>query len=145
MKTKFFMVFISLTSVLAGCSTGISSDRYLTNTRDFMVSKGKPTAYVDGYTDGCSTGRRLAGDKKFSYKRDNARSERDALYARGWEEGQIFCRNEVIAEQQREAEGKAEGRGTFFTSVDEERNRRVALESKAADAEVRDIWEELKK
>lgn len=150
MKTKFYLLvsFIAqslLVLGLTGCSTGISPDRHLANTRDFMLSQGKPKAYVEGYLDGCSTGRRTAGDKKFSYKRDNLRADKDALYARGWEDGQVCCRNEYIAEQQKEVEYRAESRGVSFSSIDEERNRRVTEESRRADAKVQEIWDELKK
>lgn len=143
LKNGFVITTVVLTGILTGCSTGMSAEHYLTTTRENMMGQGKPPAYVQGYLDGCSTGRRMAGDKKYSYRRDNVRMDQDALYARGWQEGQIFCRNEAIAEKQEKLQSSGNGMGFF--NFDEERQRRVEAESRRADAEVQEIWDELKK
>lgn len=133
-----------MTALLSGCNTswtGISPDRYLANKRSFMLNQSHPLAYVEGYVDGCSTGRRLAGDKKFGYCKDTIRYERNALYARGWQNGQIQCRNEVVMEREQAERCDSES----YLNLDEARRRRVEAESRAADAEVQDIWNELKK
>lgn len=149
MKAKLFSVFavftgiLSMAILLVGCTTGLSPERYLENTREFMVSQGKPPAYVEGYMDGCSTGRRMGGDTKFHYKRNNARADRDALYARGWQDGQISCRNEVIAEEQSKCKEGNNG-GFIGTNIEDERRRRIEAQSRS-DAETREIWEQLRK
>ncbi len=145
MKAKSLIVNVAVFAMgvlLAGCNS--QADRYLANKHQYMLCQSKPSAYVDGYIDGCSAGKRLAGDKNFKYKLDAARMDRDALYAHGWQDGQIYCRNEVLIEQQRAAEEKAK-ECNVITDVCEERNRRVARESRAAEAEMQEIWEELKK
>jgi len=136
MKARLHILLI-LVPFIAACTGG--SVRYLTERRSVMLSKGNPPAYVDGYVDGCSSGKRMGGDKHFPYRKDVSRAERDALYARGWQEGQITCRNETLGEiRQKE-------RSSFYSSLDEERRRRVEQESRAAEAQMHEIWEELKK
>lgn len=146
MKTKLLVVsnfaILAMTILLVGCSS--SADRYLANKHTFMLGQSKPPSYVDGYIDGCSAGKRLAGDQDFKYKQDAARMDRDALYSRGWQDGQIYCRNEILIEQQRAAEERCK-ESNVITDINEERNRRVAKESRAAESEMREIWEELKK
>ncbi len=137
-------LFASFSLMISGCAN-MSPERYLSNMHSYMVSQGKPNAYVDGYIDGCSTGRRMAGDKKYCYKKNVARADRDALYARGWQDGQICCRNEVLEEQERERQRKAEGGGFFSGGVDQERQRRVEVESRKADMQVQEMWDELRK
>jgi hypothetical protein len=147
MKAKFQLQFVGFALallILTGCS-GLYPDRYLAYKRESMIGEGKPPAYVAGYMDGCSSGMRMAGDNKFKYLKDAARAEREALYAKGWDDGQIRCRNEALMEKQREQELNAANCGTGYSNIDQERNRRVAAESKAAEAEMREIWEELKK
>ena len=139
MKAKFLYLVIGFL-VLVGCASGT---KYLEYKHSFLLGQGKPPAYVDGYIDGCSTGRRMAGENQFSYRKDAERMEKDALYARGWQDGQITCRNEALIEQQQAHQ--AQNYGSRSASIDEERNRRMAVECKAAEAEMREIWEELKK
>lgn len=135
--------FIGLSSLM-GC-TGVSPESHLKNMHSYMCSQGKPAAYVDGYIDGCSTGRRMAGDKKYCYRRNVARADRDALYARGWQDGQICCRNEVLAEQEQAAREREQSNGFLSSNMDEERRRRVEAESRKNDAEIQEIWDQLRK
>jgi hypothetical protein len=129
-STSILMLAAALT--FTGCSN-IVSERNLTNMHGYMVSEGKPPAYVDGYIDGCSSGRSLAGDKNYQYRRDNFRVEQDALYARGWEDGQITCRNECIVERQ-----QLQGVAPVAGSSDQEKRRQE-------EAELRAMWDEIKK
>lgn len=137
MKAKYmhgFTLFCLLCAlgILSGCST-VNTNRYLTYKREFLVQQGNPPAYVEGYVEGCSSGLRMAGDKNFKYRKDVERSERDALYARGWNDGQICCRNEMLVEKQNEAQK------TGITDP-----RKVPADSRTA-AEMRELWEELSK
>lgn len=144
---RFWLICISV--FLAGCAgmTGLSPDRYLSNKYSYMVTQGNPPSYVAGYVDGCATGRGIAGDKRFKYRKNNTRAERDALYARGWQDGQINCRNEVLQEtcDPLKPERIRPGNAPLGLSLDEARRQRVEAESRAADSEINEIWEELKK
>ncbi len=145
MKLKLFILavchVVAAMLVLSGCATGGGSKVYLADKATTLLGKGNPPSYVDGYIDGCSSGKRMGGDKRFSYKKDIERSEREALYARGWQEGQITCQNETLAEDYyRQSEKSGVG-----TELDVTRQRRVEAESRAAAAEMEEIWNELKK
>lgn len=139
MKAK--LVIIGLSCVLLSACTGLSANRYLGNKHASMVGCGDPVAYADGYVDGCAAGRRLAGDKRFNDRQDRLRFEKDALYARGWQEGQINCRNEILAEGLSIAPKKEE---TKPSAVHTEQHASNA-EQRAVEAEMRAIWHELKK
>jgi len=144
MKVKLPM--LAMACLLLSACTGLSANRYLGNKHLFMVGRGDPTAYADGYVDGCAVGRRLAGDKRFSYRQDRPRFEKDALYARGWQEGQINCRNEVLAQGFAIAPKKDQPSRPSHPNVQQD----VPLSAKhaehhAVEAEMREIWDELKK
>jgi len=142
MKVKFQIILLSILGFLSGCA-GLNADRYLTNKQEYMMSQGNPPSYVAGYVDGCSSGRRLGGDKRFVYRKNGTRFDKEALYARGWEEGQISCRNEALAEDQVLSQrGSSSG---LARSADQERHRRLELEESEAEAQMREMWEEMKK
>lgn len=137
MKAKFNFFVIGLTTIAVGMLTGcgvFKTDGYLTGKRETLMVDGKPPAYVDGFVDGCSSGMRMAGDRKFKYVKDNTRADHDALYAKGWDDGQICCRNEALVMKQNGG-----------SSYEEERHRRIKAASKADEAEIREIWEQLRK
>jgi len=119
---------VALMLTLTGCSTGAGSAKvYLADKATVLLGKGNPPSYVDGYIDGCSSGKRMGGDKRFTYKKDIERAEREALYARGWQEGQITCQNETLAEDYyRQSE-----RSGMCADLDMARQRRVEAESRA--------------
>lgn len=135
MKVKLPILALGAVLLLSGCaSTGINPKQHLSSLHSSLNSQAKPPAYVDGYVDGCSSGRRLAGDNKFNYRKNNARAEQDALYARGWQDGQINCRNEYLLEYQNAANPKNIG----SVPIDNYRQKQEEAEMKA-------IWDELKK
>lgn len=140
MKVKKLIFLIGTLGSLVGC-TGLSPDRYLANKHSFMIGRGDPPAYVSGYVDGCSSGRRLAGEKRFVYRKNELRFEKDALYARGWQEGQINCRNEVLSQ----GLGMRSDDDHIGQTVKEDRKRRMESEDRSVDAEMREIWEALRK
>lgn len=144
-KLKSLVIAFTLgLAFLAGC-TGLSPDRYLLNKQSFMLSEGTPPAYVAGYVDGCSAGRRLAGDKRFVYRKNGARFEKDALYARGWQEGQINCRNEAI-EEDTYIGGKPKGGWRKLEELPvSEKDKKAESMSHAEEEKMRLMWEELRK
>ena len=143
-KLKMYLVFIASTLILTGC-TGLSPDRYLANKQKFMLDQGDPPAYVAGYVDGCAAGRRLAGDKSFVYRKNNTRFEKDALYARGWQEAQINCRNEALAQDLRGLVDPKKKDDQELSGIGAEKKRKMDAKSRAVEAEMHEIWEELKK
>jgi hypothetical protein len=138
MKIKLAFLITNVLLSLTGCGA-LSSDRHLSSLRDRMVCEGKPPAYVDGYVDGCDSGRYLAGVKNSFYRKDSVRSDQDALYARGWQEGQINCRNEAIVEKQQQAVAGGCSDYAGNSNSDEVRRRRME------EAEMQEVWEQLKK
>ncbi len=146
MKFNLHIFVAAIIVLLSGC-TGLSPDRYLSNKQTFMLNQGNPPAYVLGYIEGCSSGRRLAGDKRFAYRKNTIRFDKDALYARGWQEAQINCRNESLAEALKvpAVNGRKDSDPSSANTIEAQRHRRVEAESRAAEAEMREIWEELKK
>lgn len=134
MKATLPIIIVGATLTLTGCSS-LTSERNLSSMRDHLVAEGKPPAYADGYMDGCNSGRALAGLKGSRYRKDSVRAENDALYARGWQDGQITCRNEAIIEKQQQAMVA----GTDPSCSNETLRRRQE------EAEMQAIWEELKK
>jgi hypothetical protein len=138
MKNKLVVLIYGVILFLSGCG-GLSADRHLSSLRDHLICEGKPPAYVDGYVAGCDTGRYLAGVKGSYYRKDAVRAENDALYARGWQDGQIACRNEAIVERQQQAIASG-GSGNYISgNSDETRRRRME------EAEMQEIWDQLKK
>ncbi len=144
-KLKPYAIMFAVVVFLTGCVGGLSPERYLLNKQSFMLSEGSPPAYVAGYVDGCSAGRRLAGDKRFVYRKNGARFEKDALYARGWQEGQINCRNEAL-EEDTYIGGKPKG---GWRKLEDSRSnagkRGVESVNHAEEEKMRAMWEELRK
>jgi len=141
---------LGILGFLSGC-TGLSPDRYLFNKQSFMLSEGHPSVYVAGYVDGCSAGRRLGGDNRFVYRKNNTRFDKDALYAQGWQEGQINCRNEALAEdiqpvpRTQRANKASKSHRTVENPKEAESKKHGDEENRAAEEEMRQIWEELRK
>ncbi len=138
-KSQFWLLGSCL--LLSGC-VGLSADRYLANKRTYMLDQGNPPSYVIGYSDGCSSGRRLGGDKRFVYRKNNTQFDKDALYARGWQEAQINCRNEALVDKNA---GLIPGNKKKKNEVDPLQPQKSDPANAAAEAEMREIWEELKK
>jgi hypothetical protein len=139
-KSQIFWFGILAVGMLSGC-TGLSADRYLLNKQHFMLEQGDPPAYVAGYIDGCSSGRRLGEDKNFKHRKNSTRFDKDALYARGWQMGQINCRNEVLsmkAHPMPSPFGKKKSAAAPMDPVE-------AAAQKQMEIEMREIWDELKK
>ncbi|HQW58106.1 MAG TPA: hypothetical protein PK583_04045 [Gammaproteobacteria bacterium] len=142
--SSFTAMFLGM-AFLTGCAGGLNPERYLLNKQSFMLSEDNPPAYVSGYVDGCSAGRRLAGDKRFVYRKNGARFEKDALYARGWQEGQINCRNEALEEETYIAGRPKGGWRKLENATPDTENRRVQSANHVEEEKMRAMWEELRK
>ncbi|HXH55629.1 MAG TPA: hypothetical protein VNK03_07820 [Gammaproteobacteria bacterium] len=144
-KLKPYVIMFVAAAFLTGCVGGLSPERFLLNKQSFMLSEGSPPAYVAGYVDGCSAGRRLAGDKRFVYRKNGTRFEKDALYARGWQEGQINCRNEAL-EEDTYIGGKPKGGWRKLESPTSNMEKKsVERVNHAEEEKMRVMWEELRK
>ena len=66
----------------------------LTEEREKVLKSGASEAYADGYIDGCSTGRRTLGNKKFSATKNKKRCKKEPDYKMGWDEGYDDCQQE---------------------------------------------------
>lgn len=141
MKVNLHILMWVILGTLTGC-TGLNANRYLSNKQSFMLDQGDPPSYVAGYVDGCSTGRRLGGDKHFVYRKDNLRFNKDALYAKGWQEGQINCRNEALEEDERLGRNKY-GSVRDKNLVDEK--GAMHRDGRSEEEQMRIMWDELKK
>lgn len=142
---RIFLAMVFL--LVAGC-TGLSAERFLANKQTYMMSQGFPPAYVVGYVDGCSAGRRLAGDTNFVFRKNNTRFDRDALYARGWQEGQINCRNEAQEEIIRAKAAGKRGVSSIDVDLDCPTPRPVPCidpKVQAQRIEAQKMWDEIKK
>lgn len=81
-------VLLVLAVVLcAGCATQSQQ----------MTAQGYPPHYVDGFDDGCHSGRKAGGSLFDQFKKDVPRFERDTLYAQGWSDGFRQCETEQEA------------------------------------------------
>lgn len=58
--------------------------------REQMLAANYPPAFVDGFEDGCSSGRSAAGPLG-QFDKDVPRYMAEPLYARGWEDGFRQC------------------------------------------------------
>lgn len=65
--------------------------------RDLLTSQGHPKPYVDGYMDGCASGRNAAGNSSYTFTKDVQRFDRDRLYRQGWPDGFQSCKGESEA------------------------------------------------
>ena len=89
MKKRITVVLLSLLA-LAGCS-GLELQR------DLMLKEGHPTPYVDGYIDGCPSGKAAGGNMYHRFTKNVMRFEVDSLYRQGWTDGFEVCRSEYLA------------------------------------------------
>lgn len=80
---RWFVLFALI--AVSGCANQI-----LQNERNKLA--GYPEPYKDGYTDGCSSGMKAAGNPYFTFKKDVMRFDADKLYAQGWNDGFNVCK-----------------------------------------------------
>ncbi|MEE9331007.1 MAG: hypothetical protein V3U89_02145 [Methylophilaceae bacterium] len=62
--------------------------------KESMVKQGYPLAYVDGFDDGCHSGKKAGGSFFDQFKKDVKRFNKDAQYSQGWSDGFRQCETE---------------------------------------------------
>lgn len=85
MKSHFLLYSLLILTALTGCANQI-----LQNERNKLA--GYPEPFKDGYTDGCSSGTKAAGNPYFTFKKNVMRFESDRIYAQGWTDGFNVCK-----------------------------------------------------
>jgi len=73
--------------VLAGCASR----------KESMLKQGYPRSYVDGFDDGCQSGKKAGGSMFDQFKKDVRRFQSDSQYAQGWSDGFRQCETEEEA------------------------------------------------
>lgn len=82
------MVLVLTTAfIISGCSSR----------RQQMLDQGYPSSYVDGFDDGCHSGKKAGGSMFDQFKKDVKRFETDKEYAQGWSDGFRQCETEEEA------------------------------------------------
>jgi len=59
-----------------------------------MIDKGYPLAYVEGFDDGCHSGKKAGGNMFEEFKKDVDRFDSDKQYAQGWSDAFRQCETE---------------------------------------------------
>ncbi len=82
-KIKHIVTVLALGSIvtISGCASQA----------DILREQGQPRAYVDGFDDGCHSGKKAGGSLFDQFKKDVRRFEYDHEYATGWGDGFRQC------------------------------------------------------
>ncbi|GEM_PF-363495 len=78
---------ISFVVILPGCMSEA----------DLLRQQGQPPAYVNGFDDGCHSGKKAGGSWFDQFKKDVNRFGKDKLYSQGWTDGFRQCETEEEA------------------------------------------------
>lgn len=90
MKTTHFVLLLLVAGTLLLLSGCVSQ-------RDSMIQQGYPMSYVDGFDDGCHSGKKAGGQMFEQFKKDVKRFETDSQYAQGWSDAFRQCETEQEA------------------------------------------------
>jgi hypothetical protein len=115
---------------LVGCSTSqvkVKED-FLQVKRNQLTAEGNSQDFVDGYINGCASGKSAVGDKNYTAKKDELRYSQSRDYNIGWERGYYECRDASISKLQHKVHQEY-----------------VPAENPEEEMERMKIWEELKK
>ena len=83
-RLVLLLAFVGALVFLSGC---ISQ-------RDSMIQQGYPMSYVDGFDDGCHSGKKAGGMMFEHFKKDVKRFDTDSQYAQGWSDAFRQCETE---------------------------------------------------
>ena len=77
-----------------------STAEFLKTKRQQLLKSGNSPDFVDGYSDGCSSGKHAIGDKNAFAQKDPNRYKMVREYSIGWERGYSECRDAGIEKMQ---------------------------------------------
>jgi len=100
MSRKIVLTAMSSFALLLTACQPFNPNEYLMRQRNNILLQGNSASYADGYTDGCATGRREAGDHHFIFQKNATRAKNDTEYVEGWEQGHNFCRQEHLNQKE---------------------------------------------
>jgi len=88
-QTNTFLITAILSGllILSGCASHA----------DLLRQQGQPISYVDGFDDGCHSGKKAGGSLFDSFRKDVRRFGVDNLYSSGWSDGFRQCETEQEA------------------------------------------------
>lgn len=87
-KNQRLIALLALCSfIISGCMTQ----------KEIMIKEGYPLAYVDGFDDGCHSGKKAGGSLFDQFKKDVRRFQPDSQYAQGWSDAFRQCESEEEA------------------------------------------------
>jgi len=90
MKTKQQLLIVTITissMFISGCMSQ----------KESLIKQGYPVAYVDGFDDGCHSGKKAGGNMFDQFKKDVRRFQYDSQYAQGWSDAFRQCESEAEA------------------------------------------------
>ena len=82
-------VVLGVLLTLTGCQS----------TEQQLLGQGHPPAFVDGFSQGCGSGRRAAGEAG-EFHKDVPRYLQDAEYESGWDDGFRQCQAQASSQRQ---------------------------------------------
>ncbi len=83
-KVLLLFAFIGIAAFLFSCAS--EGQR--------LLKEGASPAYAQGYDDGCSSGKRSAGDMFSQFHKNVRLFQQNQDYRQGWNDGHEECRNE---------------------------------------------------
>lgn len=89
----FVVASATLSLLLTGCG-GTEGQR--------LMQEGASPAYAQGYDDGCSSGKKAAGNMFAQFHKNVQNYQDNADYRMGWNDGHEECRSEEISSMQQQ-------------------------------------------
>ena len=91
------ILLLSITLIIMNISC--SNKQYVEH-REILL-EDTPSAYKQGYIDGCGSGENVAGNFMTRFKRSEAYLN-DELYKRAWDVGYEYCKEQLEEDQELE-------------------------------------------
>ena len=89
----FFFILTTAGVLLTGCG-GTEGQR--------LMQEGASPAYARGYDDGCSSGKKAAGDMFAQFHKNVREYQENSDYRQGWDDGHEECRSEEMSNMQQQ-------------------------------------------
>lgn len=78
---------VLVASMVGGCKTSMREI-------DLKLGNSQPSAFKQGYRDGCDSGYVAAGHPYYHFSKDVMRFDSDSIYKQGWNDGFNVCKGE---------------------------------------------------